>query len=789
MLPQGNGYECEKMFGTKAETLERLEGKLNNAEVLPQIRFCVREWELQKKDIWIRIQKKLGRGKLVVRSSAINEDTATQSMAGKYDSVVGVSNQEEFNTAVDTVIASYGTPVEEDQILVQPMLTDVAIAGVAFTLEPSTLGNYYVINYDDSTGSTSSVTSGNVQGDKLLYVFKGKEEYVSETSKLICTGLKELEEIFQSNKLDVEFAIDKSNKMYIFQVRPLCVEDNNLSVAEQARVLNNISKKIQQENKKKPLLYGDRVAYGVMPDWNPAEMIGIRPKPLALSLYKEIITDSTWAYQRDNYGYCNMRSFPLMLSFYGMPYIDVRVSFNSFVPANLKADLGEKLVNYYLEQLEENPNLHDKIEFEIAFTCYTLDLPERIQCLQKHGFSKEEIEEITDSLREMTKIIIDNEEGLWKKDYKKIEILEARYEDVVQSDLDNISKIYWLLEYCRRYGTLPFAGLARAGFIAVQLLNSLVNKEIISADEYQDFMREQNTVSSMLKADKKYLSKEAFLKKYGHLRPGTYDICSKRYDEAEDIYFDWNNESESKLADADENKKEFRLSLEQMRKLQSVLKEHGMSDNILDFFHFIKSAIEGREYAKFVFTKSLSEAIKLMAEVGAEYGISKEECSFADIGIIKKLYASSLECEEILKDSIEQGKRQYHITKSLSLPPLIFREQDVFEFYYMDTQPNYVTLDEAVGEVYILNSDENEYDIEDKIVMISSADPGYDWIFSHKIKGFITKFGGANSHMAIRANELGIPAAIGVGEKMFESLCKTQVLQIDASGRRVNILR
>ena len=28
-------------------------------------------------------------------------------------------------------------------------------------------------------------------------------------------------------------------------------------------------------------------------------------------------------------------------------------------------------------------------------------------------------------------------------------------------------KIYWLLEYCKRYGTLPFAGLARAGFIAV----------------------------------------------------------------------------------------------------------------------------------------------------------------------------------------------------------------------------------------------------------------------------------------------------------------------------------
>ena len=34
--------------------------------------------------------------------------------------------------------------------------------------------------------------------------------------------------------------------------------------------------------------------------------------------------------------------------------------------------------------------------------------------------------------------------------------------------MDLIEKVYWLLEDAKRYGTLPFAGLARAGFIAVQ---------------------------------------------------------------------------------------------------------------------------------------------------------------------------------------------------------------------------------------------------------------------------------------------------------------------------------
>ena len=88
-------------------------------------------------------------------------------------------------------------------------------------------------------------------------------------------------------------------------------------------------------SKPHPFLYGNRAIYGVMPDWNPAEIVGIKPHTLALSLYREIITDAIWAYQRDNYGYRNLRSFPLLVELEGMPYIDIRVSFNSFIPASL----------------------------------------------------------------------------------------------------------------------------------------------------------------------------------------------------------------------------------------------------------------------------------------------------------------------------------------------------------------------------------------------------------------------------------------------------------------------
>ena len=58
--------------------------------------------------------------------------------------------------------------------------------------------------------------------------------------------------------------------------------------------------------------------------------------------------------------------------------------------------------------------------------------------------------------------------------------------------------------------------------------------------------------------------------------------------------------------------------------------------------------------------------------------------------------------------------------------------------------------------------------INNKIVVIENADPGFDYIFSYKIKGLITKFGGANSHMSIRCMELNIPAIIGLGRFDYE---------------------
>ncbi len=583
------------------------------------------------------------------------------------------------------------------------------------------------------------------------------------------------------------------DELYILQVRTLCMPQERVDRAWQAEELARIAEKVKLNNQPKPFLCGCKTAYSVMTDWNPAEMIGIRPKPLALSLYREIITDSVWAYQRDNYGYRNLRSFPLMVDFCGLPYIDVRVSFNSFIPAGLNEEISEKLADYYIEQLVQNPQKHDKAEFEIVFSCYTLDTPQRVRALAEHGFTAQETGQIIDALRDVTNHIIDYKNGLWRRDYHKIEILDQRYQEIMESNMSDAEKVYWLLEDCKRYGTLPFAGLARAAFIAVQMLKSFVTCGIFCDDDYEAFMGEADTVSSIMNRDREELSRAAFLKKYGHLRPGTYDITSLRYDEAPDLYFSNTREdggAKAKISDVEEKRAaKFRLSLKQLNQLRDALQENGLTNDVLDIMDFMRHVIKGREYGKFIFTRNLSRAIQLISQMGDAMGISREDCSYIGIQTIYDLYVSTEDVKERFLASIQQGKKRYGMTQAITLPPVILDLKDVESFYYPDSEPNYITSLKVCGEMMVIDSIVDTNDVSGKVVMIESADPGYDWVFAHDIRVSITMYGGANSHMAIRAGELGIPAVIGVGAKRFEKYRDAEVVEIDALLKTVRILK
>lgn len=770
-------------FTTKAETLYQLQTVITKAIVLPLYYFTIKAWVDNQVAIIAELEKRNWfQSDLVVRSSALGEDSEESSLAGKYHSVLDINGKSAFITAVEDVIASYDNNNANHQILVQPQLLDVVISGVAFGRDPNTDGPYYVINYNDKSNDTTAITAGQTN-HQCFVVHQHACSQTESPMGSVCALIAELSQIYGTDYLDVEFAIDSKQQLYLFQVRPLIKQKFHLVTFEaHQKAIQRIEHRVSLGMKPHPYLYGQRTVYGVMPDWNPAEMIGVRPKPLALSLYKEMITDAVWAYQRDNYGYANLRSFPLLVDFEGLPYIDVRVSFNSFLPKQLPANLAERLVDYYLERLVSSPSSHDKVEFDIVFSCYMFDLQQRLTTLKQYDFSDEDISTLSNSLIQLTNQIIHNQQGLWKKDLAKIEELKKRQEFLFNSNLDPIVKMYWILEDCKRYGTLPFAGLARAGFIAIQILRSLVTVGIINEQEYMNFIASVNSVSSKMQQDFQQLDKAAFMKIYGHLRPGTYDILSPRYDEAADLYFDWNN----KTHDPEIKTTAFSLSITQLRKIQELLDKDKLQVNVLELLEFIKIAIEAREYSKFVFTQSVSEFLRLIAKFAEQYGISKEDCAYINLKDILMLYSSSVDPEDILHKSIAIGKKHHQFTSAIMLPPLITQAEDVWQFVLPETLPNFITQKQATGPVAF--ADAQKQALKNSIVMIPSADPGYDWIFSHQIAGLITQYGGANSHMAIRAGELGIPAIIGAGELKYQEWSHAKKILIDCLNRQVTVL-
>ncbi|HEX5393430.1 MAG TPA: PEP-utilizing enzyme [Rhodocyclaceae bacterium] len=766
-------------FATKAGTLAALQGRLQMASIAPLIYFSVKDWR-EDRQAWLdKTSETLGCGPWIVRSSCRREDGLTASNAGAFLSLPNVQPAE-LAEAVEQVVASYGTSQDEDEILIQPMLVGVVRSGVAFSHDPGTCAPYRVINW--SEGNNTAAVTGGEGGFTWQQAALSPLPPPPHLTRVVSL-LEELLQIFGDTPLDCEFATTiegNQETLWLLQARPLVLTRQVEAGTDQAERLQRIHHKIARGIQPHPFLMGKRTVYGVMPDWNPAEIVGTRPKPLALSLYRELVTDTIWAYQRHNYGYRNLRSFPLMPHFFGLPYIDVRLSFNSFIPADLDEGLAGRLVDYYIDRLLSEPTLHDKVEFEIVFSCYTLDLPERLERLECAGFSKSERETLSNSLRKLTNRIIHPKDGLWRGDARKLDILSNRREQLLASSADPLERIYWLLEDAKRYGTLPFAGLARAGFISVQILKSLVAVGVFSQADYDAFLGSISTVSGQLARDRATLDKATFLSRYGHLRPGTYDILSPRYDEAPETYFDW-----EQRPPAPPPATPFSLTLPQMREVVKLLEAHGLQPDPVGLFDFLQAGIELRELAKFHFTRNLSDALALIGEVGAQYGISRDDLAYCHISAFQELHVAAADTKAGLLRSIEQGKAQYAETLRTSLPPLISSPDDVWGFQWPEAAPNFITQKQITARV---TKAADKHQLDGAIVCIPNADPGFDWLFAYPIAGLITAWGGANSHMAIRAGELGLPSVIGAGEVLYQRWSKAAHLHVDCAGKRVEVI-
>jgi choline kinase len=776
-------------FGTKAETLNNLKLKLKKSQVLEQYTFTVGQYTKDQKTIIQNIQNNLSSKLLVVRSSALNEDTESSSLAGNYESILKVEkdNVDILINAIEVVKESYRkngqVQDKNNQILIQPYLEKVTMSGVVFSKNLQTSSPYYTVNYDMSE-NTESVTSGN-GGNLNTFIcynnFTGQIQ--NERLSMLINSIKEIENVTKYDAIDVEFAF-VDMQLYILQVRPIAAKKESVMVSSENVLseINNIKDVLDIESIN---LLGSKKAYGVMPDWNPAEIIGINPKKLSFDLYCYLITDNVWAQSRALLGYKNINSAGL-ISLGGKPYVDIQMSFNTFIPDELPDDLSAKLVNYFIWKLERHPQNHDKVEFLVVITAYDFTFDEKVKDLLDNGFSEIECEKILEAYKNLTQNIITGQTLSIEEEIDKTLSLARRRKKVLSSNVDDISKIYYLLEDCKQYGTLPFANLARCGFIGSILLKSLLEKDSIKVFEYDEFFKSIHTVAKEFMDDfillsRKQLSKESFIDRYGHLRPGTYDITSKSYENGFNDYIDFNVDANNSIAD---NK--FKFSKDTKEKINREILKSNLNFDVETLLQFIIKSTEAREQSKFEFTKNLSVVLDLITTIGQEFGLSANDLSHLDLNTLLKYRnaSSRLNLGDEIVGSIEKNKNNYLVTCSLNLPELIFNKIDVEMFHYLVMMPNFITHHNITAGAVFLTAG-NYKNIDNKIVCIENADPGFDWIFSHNIKGLITKYGGIASHMSIRCAEFDLPAAIGCGNKIFNSLVTCNKVNLDCANKKI----
>lgn len=178
---------------------------------------------------------------LVVRSSAIGEDTDTASAAGQYESILNVTTKQSLQNAIARTIASYNSSGAQQYrrdrnvkeaamaVLVQQQVRSV-YSGVAFSRDPITQ-EVDAIVIEALPGSPTQVVSGRItpeqyrafvvdSGDVSFIHLEGQGKVPAVIIKQVAYLVRHLEERYHGVPQDVEWSYD-GQTLWVLQSRPI----------------------------------------------------------------------------------------------------------------------------------------------------------------------------------------------------------------------------------------------------------------------------------------------------------------------------------------------------------------------------------------------------------------------------------------------------------------------------------------------------------------------------------------------------------------------------------------
>ena len=177
--------------------------------------------------------------------------------------------------------------------------------------------------------------------------------------------------------------------------------------------------------------------------------------------------------------------------------------------------------------------------------------------------------------------------------------------------------------------------------------------------------------------------------------------------------------------------------------------------------------------------------LEIIKKYAIYLNITIDEISKFNLNEILQLNFSNK--KKLLNKIKNRDKKFRYINKISKLPYLITNKDDFFIASLLLTKPNFITNKIVESKIIQLKDGTKKQPINNSIVLIENADPGFDWVFSHNIKGLITKYGGVNSHMSIRCEELNIPAVIGLGNENYDKIKDRNMVILNCKNNQLSV--
>ncbi len=725
---------------TKAQLLQQVGHGLASAEV-PVGRIVEwLEWRASPAAVLRDCLAVVAGGAAAVRSSSSQEDRAGRSQAGRFLTLLDV-HRDRLATAIAEVFASYGAPTAEDQVLVQRSLGVVDAALVAASRCAPDGADCVSVSIAQQ-GSTRSVTDGSSAAETWFVALAASRERLPAP---IAAARDVVEEIAGRLPPGIDFELElawRAGRMWLLQVRPIhlpprCAE--GIEAATRAR----IGRRLQA-------LAGDGVrVLGLMPDWNPAELLGEQPRPLALSLFEALIGDQVWWQARCALGYARPPRSRLLQPLAGRPYVDVATSLASFVPVGLGQDCAERLVGAWLERLQACPQLHDRVEFDLALTCLEFDARQR---LAASGIAAADAKRLIAALCAPTLACLEPRALHW---------MLARFRAEAAAGASTAERLAGI---CGSLA-LPFAMAARCDFAAHAMLRSAVRCGALSGERLEALAR---SVGSMAGALGDELRADAM---QGAARAGTFDILSPRHAELLPP-------GRPRIAAGEP----FVLAAHERNALQRLLSGAGLALAPDRLVAAAMLAVRARELGKFVLAGRLSGCLEAIARRAEERGLTREQASWLPWRRWDEPDPARLAAEA-------EAARETHAAEArIRMPALLFAGDDLAAVRFEAQRPSYLGGGRICAPLRQVGRYERpEVVPRGAVIAIESADPGFDWIFARQPAALLTAWGGPHSHMALRCRELACPVVLGLGPERFRRLCRAERVSIDFSSQVIHV--